>query len=694
MNKFIGLMILWLPLPISPLVSQDLDFPSTMYRPELNTYHGYQVVDGYQWLEKNNTAIVDIWVDQQTQFSLKTLKKYANRNNSINLINRYSARERRWNSHQNLNFNSNSQTNFRLFYDDLFSAPSIYFRKNTFNKFRVLVDPRDISKEDNIMITSFVPSKDEAYLAYSYTRGGSDWREIKVKSTLDFNSPIETIENVKFSNITWYQDGFFYKKYQDDGNVSPSIYYHKLFNDQDQDSLIFKSRNPRDELYIKGDPDEEFYFLEIENTQTRTFSYLYYDTRLSNNAFKMLHYKIDHSLSFVDFIDDRIVAKASINNLGQLITFGVDTPNAFKVITPEIGLAQMIDFEIIEDKIVIAYQELSQPYFVIISLDGEIIKRIDLPDGVSVSSMSYQKATKTFNFMMESYIIPSVICELDLTTYDYQIIERTGVNFEFQAYNFSIQKFPSKDGTIIPIFIVHKGELSSEKARPFLLDVYGGHGVISVPNYDPKVIYFIEEGGTYGFVHARGGGELGFDWWNAGRNDLKQNTVDDVISAAKYVKEKGYASKIGITGASHGGLIAASSMCQEPQLFDAAVIRVALLDMLKYEQFSIGTKWIKEFGSVADSLSFLNLASISPYHLIKTKSKYPAVLLTTSKQDDRVVPMHTYKFGAALQNVDDPSTTLIWSQPSAGHSGASDVISQQDEDAYISGFLHQFLIRD
>ncbi|MEQ8582276.1 MAG: prolyl oligopeptidase family serine peptidase [Marinoscillum sp.] len=698
---------LFLPSLLSVLIllssisssSQNLEYPPTIKRPTVNEYHGYKVMDEYQWLEEIDRPEVRIWADAQNDVSTKHLRKLANRNNTINMLNKYMAQEKRWSTYANINFSSNHESNYRLFYDDNFSAPSIYYRERSFNNYRVLVDPKFISNSDRIVVENFAPSKDDRYLAYLYSRNGSDWREIKIQSTKGGISPPEVLTGVKFSNVRWFNNGFFYKRYREgaitDQTLDSEIYYHRLFTEQKEDSLVFKTNSPLDDFHLSGTYQEDMYVLEIDNPAKDHYSYLYFDPAGDVKAFRPLHYKVNYSLEFIDYKYGRFYMEATIHNKSQIIAFTAQNPLEISRITPEYQDAQITGYELMDDKIVVSYQALSKPFMTVMDLEGNVLKEIDLPGGVSISNMSYQKASGDFIFLLQSFTIPPVVCKLDLNKFDYSVVERTGVNFDFESFKFSTEYFPSKDGTMIPIFMVYKNELKKDGKTPFLLSAYGGFGKVSNPRYDAGIIYFIEQGGAFAFVHARGGGELGYEWWKNGRLDKKQNTFDDVIAAAEYLIDENHTQpeKMGFIGSSNGGLVAGAVLTQRPELFGAMVLKVAALDMLRYESFTVGPKWVNEFGSVADSLEFLNLASYSPYHNLKENIQYPPTLLVTAHTDDRVPPLHSFKFAAAMQGLSDANPVLLWTQQGTGHSGAANVSEQVENKAFIYGFLHEYLLR-
>lgn len=677
--------------------SQNLDYPPTIQRPTSTDYFGNEITDEYQWLEAIDRPEVQIWVEIQSELARKFLKKTANRHNSTNLMNKYMVREIRWNTHHNINFDNNRDENYRFFYQNQFTTPSIYYKENSFNDFKVLVDPRDISGKDKIVLQSFAPSKDNQYLAYSFNRNGSDWREIQIVSTSNQGSPTESLKDVRFSGINWFRNGFYYTKYPPSSITEklgkPAIYYHRLFTDQAEDSLVFKSPNPNDELHLYSNFDETIFVLEVENRIDHQHSYFYYDPTEEIKAFRPLFYKVNFSLTFVAYKNGQLIMRAASGGKTQLVTIDKKAPGDLKIISPTIDEAYLTNYELLPDEIILSYQAIDQPYLVAIDYQGNVTNQSKLPSGVTVSSISYQKANKEVLFYLESYTIPPVICRLNRQTFTYEIVERTGVNFNYQDFKYEVRMVKS-DSVEIPVFLVYK-ELKSNRPTPVLLKAYGGFGVISTPRYDPNTIYFIEQGGIFAYAYVRGGGEKGNNWWNQGKYINKSNGVNDLITVSEYLIDENLTKKkkIAITGASHGGLLAGSALSKRPDLFGAGVFHAGLMDMLRYEHYTVGSKWINEFGSTADSVGFYNLISYSPYNQLKPEINYPPSLFVTGQSDDRVPPFHSYKMVARMQNLTSQNNPiLLWAKRGTGHYGPNNMEDQLMENAYIMGFLDEFIL--
>ena len=321
------------------------------------------------------------------------------------------------------------------------------------------------------------------------------------------------------------------------------------------------------------------------------------------------------------------------------------------------------------------------------------------PEGLSVSSLNFSEEFNKFYFKLSSYTVPPVTCQLDLENYSFEYLGKVEVGFDAKRYKFLRKNFTSQDGTKVPMFIVYKDSLPKNGNTPFLLNTYGGYGQIAKPNYKPGVIYFIENGGAYAYIHVRGGGELGEKWREAGKKLNKKNSILDFTSAAEFLIDEGYTKpkKIAITGGSHGGLIIAAAIIQKPELFGAAVIDVGVTDMLRFENSAVGSTFtnINEFGSVSNELEFNNLLSYSPYHNIDSKVNYPSMLIVTGSDDTRVPPYHSFKFAAKLQsNPEQKNPILLWTQDNTGHFGANEANSIIKENAFIYGFLMEELKKE
>ncbi|MBG7631670.1 MAG: S9 family peptidase, partial [Bacteroidetes bacterium] len=590
----------------------------------------------------------------------------------------------------------NDKLYFSLMYSGYNTTPSIYYSKGNQGGFEKIISPNSISRKDQIIFTDLTPSKNGRFLAYQYSRNGSDWKEIKIVQIKKRHYFKETLKHTISSEIYWFGQGFFYKKYQfisAQGKRSfPSIMYHKLGTEQIEDKLVLEVEDENETIQIYGATNQSLYLIKKSNPENKEFSYYCLDPKNNNLEFKPMFENIKYELSIRHFKTDTIIALTSIKDKYFLISFPILAPKKWKILSPSYQGSVFTGFDIIDEKIVISYQSEKSSIISVVNFNAEVLGEIAIPEGLSVHDLIYSEELKGVYFKVSSYTIPSVICKLDLDNYSFKYLGKTEVRFNAKNYKFMRKKFISHDGTNVPMFIVYKDSLNKNGNTPFLLKTYGGYGTIAKPSYNPGAIYFIENGGAFAYINVRGGGEYGIKWWENGKNLNKKNSILDFSGAAEYLIKEGYtkSKKIAVTGSSHGGLVAASAVIEKPELFGSAVIDVGVLDMLRFENSAVGSKYrnISEFGSVKNEIEFKNLLSYSPYHGIDNTINYPSMLIVTGSDDNRVPPYHSYKFAAKLQN--NPSQKnpiLLWSQDKTGHYGANEYNSIIKEKAFIYGFL-------
>ncbi|WP_460218465.1 prolyl oligopeptidase family serine peptidase [Psychroserpens sp. MEBiC05023] len=699
--RFTSLLIALLFFPYV-LLSQ-IEYPETPLKPKLDIYHNVEVEDSYQWLENQESKMVRRWVKNQNKVSLKYLKKQAKKVNSVEQMNRYMFRKIGGYAGRLINEVSDDKVYYNYFYNSNNSTPSLYFKKGKDGDYSILVNTANISSRDEVEITNYKPSNDDQYVAYQYNRNGSDWKELRVVKVQKRRFYKEILKHTKTDKILWLREGFFYEKYPFDSlrakTKKPSIMYHKLDTSQSEDILIFKSRKESEFVNIYGAKDGSFFLIKKENIETKKYSYFYLDYNDYDLRFKPFLMNIDYNLNGFEFYDKDIYATTTIGEGRRLISIPKNNPYKFKLVSPYYDDAVLVNYEVLNEKIVNLFTSSSGNLFSVVDKNGNLIKEITTPAGLFVSSMGYNKTYEQFFFYLGSYTIPGVLYTLNLDTYTYDISQKTSVNFDPKGYKFIQDKFTSEDGTEVPIYIVYKDFLPKDSNTPFLMTAYGGYGNITSPSYNPGVVYFIENGGAFAYVDIRGGGSLGKVWEDGGKRINKKNGINDFIAAAEYLINKNYTEpkKIAVRGTSHGGLIVAASAIKRPDLFGAVSVNVGVLDMLRFENFTVGatTTNISEFGTVTDSLDFKNLYSYSPYHNIDNSVNYPSMLVTTGANDTRVPSFHSFKFTAKLQN--NPVQThpvLLWTQKKTGHFGAKNKDDKLEENAYVYGFLLSELLND
>ena len=692
--KFLKKIVFILTVLNATILIAQLKYPLTKKVPVIDIYHNIKVIDNYQWLEKIGSPEVLEWVKLQNKISVNYLRKISKKNKSTTNMKAYM-----WYD-MDFDINTSNITNDKMYYRILYpgknSLPNIYLAKGNKSNFKKLIGPNSISSKDKIKFTGFTPSSDDRFLAYHYNRNGSDWKEIKIVGIKKRHFFEETLKEVLSPQINWYGQGFFYKKNKyDSKKVSrkfPEIMYHKLGTNQSEDESIFNVNNEFEELGIYGTNNQSLYLIKKSDKFKNEFSYYYLKPKSGKKEFKPIYKKIKYDMNVVKFKSDTVVVLTKIKNKNFLVRVPLNEPNKWVLLSPSYSNSVFTNYEFAEEKIVTSFQSEKSSFIVVTDSNGKVLGEVPTPEGMSISNLFYNKNTKEFTFKLSSFTVPPVTCLLDLKTFKYKYMGKSEVNFDSNKYHFIRKKFISHDGKEVPMFIVYKDSIQKNGNTPFLLKTYGGYGRIAKASFDPGVIYFIEKGGAFAYVNVRGGGEFGYNWWQEGRNLKKRNGILDFTNAAKFLINEGFTKpkKIGIMGTSHGGLLTAAAMIEEPELFGAAVINVGALDMIRMENSQTGAAYvnINEFGTVKKKNEFMNILSYSPFHNIKENINYPSSLIITGNNDTRVPPYHSYKFASKLQNrLNQKNPILLWTQDKAGHFGAMKYNTVIEESAFIYSFL-------
>lgn len=690
------LLLIILCLQFGGLAAQRLEYPVTSKKTVKDTYlDKITVEDEYRWLENQQSPEVTDWIDEQNKLSKKYLTKATNQTKSFVAINKYSY------VRIAQNFTKVGDYFFRYYYYNNGGAPALYYKSelsdNPYNDdLNVLVDPAHISTKDRIMLKGFDVSQNSDLLAYQFSRNGSDWAEIKVVELKNAVHRKDHLKNIKFSNIAWKGNGFFYASYPD--NTGQKIYYHKIGDEQSQDELIIERSNPTTTFRFFTTIDERFFVLTEENEQTGLSNHYFIDYQDQQPVLKPLLMRLNFGLTLLGSINGKFIAKTHFKaNNGRLVEIDPANPLNWRAVVPEFSNALLTKTFLLKDRFIATYLTKGHPLLTVFDYSGKMLYKLELPVATNVSGFSGAPDDDEIFYRYTSYTFPTVVYKFNTKTFERTLTERTTVTYDLDKFEYKEVEYEGKDGTKIPMTLVHEKGLKLDGKNPTLLKAYGGFGTISEPFYEPGLIHFIKSGGVFAFASIRGGGELGSSWMEQGRGANKQTSFDDFIAAAEYLIKTGYTSstKLAATGASNGGLVVAASAIQRPDLFKAVVPVVAPLDMLRFENFTVGPLHIDEYGTVTDADGFARLKSFSPLHNIKEEINYPAMLLMTSDNDDRVPPLHSYKFVAKLQSrAAQVNPVLLRVEKKAGHQGASGLESSIQEESDLYAFIMQHLQED
>jgi prolyl oligopeptidase len=652
---------------------------------------GKKIDDPYRWLEDFSSEEALEWVKKQNELTDSLIANNYQKKIKADL-------EDVWiTSDISIPIRRGNKTFYYL--DDGIQQQSIFMMKQCDNcQPKILIDPNKVSEDGTVSLSDISVSPDGKYLAYSISDGGSDWRTWKVLEIDTEKTTDDLIEWSKFSYATWESDssGFYYQKYNkpeealSDINRSPQLFFHKLGDKQENDKLIYEDRQNPDFSWSISVPEKGSYrILSIgEGTDERNF----------------LSISIDKDLNFIPLIDEFKATYRFIGGNEDTLWFfsNLDAPNG-KILSLEIENRNFKWSEIISekkfpisgasiagDKIIINYlvDTISKVEFY--DLKGNFIEQLSFEGKGTLAGFSGKLGNEVSYFEFSNFTSPQRIYELDLNTLEYRLYWETIIkDLKVENYESNLNFYKSKDGTDIPIHIAHQKGLDISSETPVLLYGYGGFNISILPYFSKTFYMWIKSGGVLAVANLRGGGEYGDSWHKSGMLLNKQNVFDDFAFAAKHLHSEGIGSPdtTASLGRSNGGLLVAATMLQYPDLFKVAIPQVGVLDMLRFHKFTIGWAWESDYGEPEKQEDFLNLLSYSPYHNIKKDVCYPTTLITTSSRDDRVVPSHSYKFAARLQELQGCSNPILLRVESrAGHGAGTSKDKQIDEIADIFGY--------
>lgn len=653
-------------------------YPATAQDSTVDTYFGQTVADPYRWLENDTSAQTEAWVKAQNEVTFGYLEKVPFRGHIQKELT------------ERVNFERYSAPfkigEYYFFYknDGLQNQSVIYRQKGLEGAPEVFLDPNKLSADGTTSVGIVGASKDDKYLTLSVSKAGSDWQEFVVAEVATAAFLPDTLRWVKFSGATWFKDGFFYSRYDAPAqgtelsgqNQFHKVYYHKLGTPQDKDVLVYTDpKNPLRYFGLGQTEDETYQFLSVSQGTSGT-ELLWRKASAGNEPFKLLFKGFDHEYEVVDNIGDKLLVVTNEDAPNQKLVlvdpnkpekanwteFLAEKPEKINSVTTAGG------------KLFVSYLKDVATHVYQYDLGGKLEKEIPLPGLGSASGFSGKKDYTSIFYTYTSYNYPSTIFRYDIASGQSTVFRQPKLPINPEDFVVNQVFYPSKDGTKIPMFLIHRKDLKMDGQRPVYLYGYGGFNISLTPSYSAMLLYWAEQDGVIAITNLRGGGEYGEAWHKAGMLLNKQNVFDDFISAAEYlVKEKvTNKDKIAIAGGSNGGLLVGAAMTQRPDLFKVALPQVGVLDMLRYQKFTIGWGWGVEYGT-SDSLQhFQNLIKYSPLHNLKAGTAYPATMVLTADHDDRVVPAHSFKFAAALQKAHQgENPVLIRIETQAGHGGSS-----------------------
>jgi prolyl oligopeptidase len=674
---------------------KTLPYPQTKKVDTVDTYFGTPVPDPYRWLEDDRADDTKAWVKAENAVTQNYISQIPYRDSIRREL------ETLWNYEKySAPFKEGPYTYF--YKNDGLQNQSVLYRQVGDGAPEVFLDPNKFSADGTTSLQGIDFTKDGSMAAYQLSEGGSDWRKVIVIHTADKSMIGDTLTDIKFSGIAWKgNDGFYYSSYDKPKTGSQlagmtqyhKLFYHKLGTPQATDKLVFGGEaTPRRYIGAYLTEDERFLIISAANTTTGNELYLQ-DLSMPGSPIVNVVNNFDNEHSVLD------------NAGGKLyILTNIYSPN-FKIVTVDAASPQPVNWKdfIPQTKNVLTattgggkiFAEYLQDATSLVqqySMDGVLERTIALPSVGTASGFGAKKEEKEVYYSFTSYIYPPTIFKYDIASGESTVYKKSGVKFDPELYQSEQIFYASKDGTKIPMIITYKKGTVMNGKNPLLLYAYGGFGISLTPAFSTSNIILLEHGGIYAVPNLRGGGEYGETWHRKGIKLKKQKVFDDFIAAAGYLIKHKYTSKdyLAISGGSNGGLLIGATITQRPDLCKVAFPAVGVLDMLRYNKFTAGAGWSYDYGTAEDSKTmFEYLYRYSPYHALKPAA-YPATLITTGDHDDRVVPAHSFKFAARLQeDQQGPAPVLIRIETKAGHGAGKSTAQVIDEQADKWAFMWQ-----
>jgi prolyl oligopeptidase len=674
-----------------------LNYPQTKKQDLVEDLHGVRVADPYRWLEDPNSDETKAWVQAQNRVTFDYLGKIPERDRIKDRLTEL------WNYERYGIPVRRGEYYFFSRNDGLQNQPVLYVMKGLNGTPRVLLDPNALSEDGTVALSGTSFSRDGRYLAYSISKGGSDWQEWRVREVETGADTKDLVQWAKFTGAAWTNDnsGFFYSRYEapkEGDKLSGVNYYHKLYfhrlgSPQSEDVLVYERPDER-EWGFGGFQTEDGKYLVVN---------VWHGTHRENRVFYRKFE--DAEGEFVEMLADADASYSFLGNDGGIFYFltdlnapllkviAIDTQNPAPAdwieVVPE-AKETLESASIVGDQLFLNYLKDAHTLVRVYNLDGRFVRDVDLPGVGSAGGFGgLRDQTETF-YSYTDFTTPPAIYRYDLDKGQSDLFRSPQVAFDPDDYETKQAFYQSKDGTRVPLFVTHRKGMALDGNNPTLLYGYGGFNSSMTPFFSQRMMAWMEMGGVFAVASIRGGGEYGTAWHDAGRLHNKQNVFDDFIAAAEWLVDQRYTqpSKLAIHGGSNGGLLVGAVVNQRPDLFGAAIPAVGVMDMLRFHKFTIGWAWVSDYGSPDEPEGFKTLLAYSPLHNLKEGTRYPAVLVMTGDHDDRVVPAHSFKYIAALQAAQaGEAPVLIRIETSAGHGAGKPTSKAIEETADMWAFL-------
>jgi len=678
----------------------ELTYPIAHKSDVIDDYHGVKIPDPYRWLEDPQSEATQKWIKEENEVTFNYLEEIKAREEIKQRLTQI------WDYEK---YGVPFKQGDRYFYyknDGLQNQNVLYVLNHLDDEPKVLIDPNQWSEDGTVSLSGIAISKDGKLLAYGCSVGGSDWQEWRVLNIETGEYYSDVLQWIKFYSPTFAPDnkGLFYSRYDapqkrelEEVNYLHKIYYHRLGTPQSEDILIYEKPDKKEWSYaVEVTDDKRYLIVAVWQSTERKNLVFYKDLTVEKSPIVELISEFEAEYSLIDndgslfwFLTDLDAPRK------RVIGIDIETGETSEIIPQNDNTLQAANT--LNNQFVAFYLQDAATQIKIFNLDGSPVRNVALPGVGSVGGFSGKRnETETF-YSYTSFTTPPTIYRYDMVSGESSIYRQPEIGFNADEYETQQIFYSSKDGSRVPMFVSYKKGVKLDGNNPTILYGYGGFSISITPSFSISRLAWMEMGGIYAIANIRGGGEYGEEWHQAGIKEKKQNVFDDFIAGAEWLIENNYTSrqKLAITGVSNGGLLVGACMTQRPELFAAALPGVGVMDMLRFHKFTIGWAWTADFGSPENPEEFKALLGYSPLHNLKEGTSYPATLITTADRDDRVVPAHSFKFAAALQNAhagDNP--VLIRIETKAGHGGGKPTAKIIEEIADRFGFLIRVLAMD
>lgn len=675
-------------------VMAQLNYPKAPKGDTVDDYFGTKVSDPYRWLENDTSASTARWVEEENKVSEAYFSKISLRNKILSRLTQLA-------NYEKIGTPFKRHGHYYVFKNNgLQNQHVLYTSDKVDGDWRVFLDPNQLSDDGTVALKSISFSNDGKYLAYAISRSGSDWQEFYVMDVATGKLLDDHIEWAKFSGASWRGDGFYYSAYDapvkgkelSNVNSVQKVYYHKIGTPQSQDVLLYQNpAHPMRFYSVYVNEEETMAFLSESGEGNGNTLYVR-DLRKPDSQFIQMTSDMNAYHYSIETIGDKIYIFTNYKApRTRLMVADINSPGVgdWKELIAE-SENVLTNAEVIGGKLILTYSKDASDHAYVYSLDGKLEREVKLPTVGSVS-FSGRKDDKECFYSFESFTVPISIYNYDIDNDRSTLYATPKVGFKLDDYVSEQIFYTSKDGTRVPMTLTYKKGMKRNGNNPTLLYGYGGFNISCTPYFSTTRIPFLERGGIFVQANLRGGGEYGEEWHLAGTKMKKQNVFDDFIAAAEYLIANKYTSKerLAILGGSNGGLLVGACMTQRPDLFRVAVPQVGVMDMLRYHKFTIGWNWAGDYGTSEDSKEMFDyLYRYSPLHNLKPGTKYPATLVMTADHDDRVVPAHSFKFAARLQECHSGTApVIIRIDTKAGHGGGKPLAKSLEDQADIYSFV-------